>query len=76
MNCNSPSLLLEDDSVKSIAELVGDVNRVLVRTGDGMNRVEPARQPAELAKCPQHFSRQSSPYLPVRLALKIPARLR
>src|SRR5262249_22601896 len=46
--------IVQDHLVESVAELVGNVHRFLVRTGNRVDRVEPSRQASELAERAEH----------------------
>src|SRR5207248_4216929 len=50
--------IVEDHLVEPVAELVGDVDGLLVRAGDRVDRIEPSRQASELAEGAEHLARE------------------
>src|SRR6185295_62518 len=48
--------VFEDHLVEAVAELVGDVDGLVVRARDRVNRVEPPGQPSELAEGAEHLA--------------------
>ena len=47
--------LLDDDLVETIAELLGEVQGVLVGAGESMDGVEPTGKSTELAQSAEHM---------------------
>jgi hypothetical protein len=55
------SALLQHDLVEPVAELLRQVDRLLVRARDRVDGIEPPRQPSEPAEDPSIFSVIVSP---------------
>ena len=49
-------LSLQRYFVEAITELLGQIQRLLIRTGECVHRIEPSRQPAELAELTEYLA--------------------